>query len=137
MQNIFSHKPNVALSEADVESLTNTEWLVTNGLGGYASGTVGGSPTRVFHGYLIAALPVPMGRTMMLNDILEQVVLPDGRIIQLNGLERANGASLPASKYLTNFRLHLGLPIWSYEFDGFTLEKRLVLPHGQNTTYLN
>src|SRR5207248_4044485 len=72
-----------------------------------------------------------------LNDILEQVVLPDGRTIQLNGLERANGASFAASKYLTNFRLHLGLPIWTYEFDGLTLEKRLVLPHGQNTTYLN
>ncbi len=137
MQNIFSHKANVALSEADVKILTNTEWLVTNGLGGYASGTLGGSLTRVFHGYLIAALPVPLGRTMMLNDILEQVVLPDGQTIQLNGLQRANGASFAASEYLTNFRLHLGLPIWSYEFDGFTLEKRLVMPHGQNTTYLN
>src|SRR5438477_2904543 len=126
MQNIFSHKPNVALSEADVEILTNTEWLVTNGLGGYTSGTVGGSLTRVFHGYLIAALPVPLGRTMMLNDILEQVVLPDGRTIQLNGLETADGRSVTGSQYLTSFQLDLGLPTWTYEFDGLTLEKRLV-----------
>ena len=88
MQNIFSHKPNDALTQAELETLKSTEWLVTNGLGGYASGTIGGSLTRVFHGYLISALPSPFGRTMMLNQILEQVVLPDGRTIQLNGVER-------------------------------------------------
>src|SRR5207248_1067572 len=59
------------------------------------------------------------------------------RVFQLNGLERANSESFAGSPYLTNFRLHLGLPIWTYEFDGLTLEKALVLPHGQNTTYLN
>ena len=43
---------------------------MTNGLGGYASGTVGRSDDAGFHGYLIAALPAPMGRTMMLNDLV-------------------------------------------------------------------
>jgi predicted glycogen debranching enzyme len=137
MQNIFSHKPNDALSQAELETLRSTEWLVTNGLGGYASGTIGGSLTRVFHGYLISALPSPFGRTMMLNQILEQVVLPDGRTIQLNGVERARGPSFAGSQYLTSFDLDFGLPTWTYEFDGLTLEKRLVLPHGQNTTYMN
>jgi len=137
MQNIFSHKPNHPLSEADIQMLTTTEWLVTNGLGGYASGTVGGSLTRVFHGYLVAALPAPLGRTMMLNTIIEEVVLPDGRTIQLNGLEMAGQKSSAGSQHLTNFHLHLGLPTWIYEFEGITLEKRLTMPHGQNTTYLN
>ena len=137
MPNIFSHNPKNALSEAELETLTKTEWLVTNGLGGYASGTIGGSLTRVFHGYLIAALPGPLGRTMMLNQILERVVLPDGRTIQLNGLEKAQGESFIGSQYLTSFDLHLGLPMWTYEIDGLTLEKRLLLPHGQNTIYLN
>jgi predicted glycogen debranching enzyme len=137
MKNIFSHKPNNALSDAELEFLRGTEWLVTNGLGGYASGTIGGSLTRVFHGYLIAALPGPLGRTMMLNHILERVVLSDGRTIQLNGLEREHGESFAGSQYLTSFDVHLGLPIWTYEIDGLTLEKRLLLPHGQNTTYLN
>jgi predicted glycogen debranching enzyme len=137
MQNIFRHKPDHELSQAELEALKSTEWLVTNGLGGYASGTIGGSLTRVFHGYLISALRSPSGRTMMLNQILETVVLPDGRTIQLNGLERARGPSLTGSQYLTAFDLHLGLPVWTYEFDGITLEKRLVLPHGQNTIYVN
>src|SRR5579871_682809 len=51
------------------------EWLVTNGLGGYASGTLSGIITRRFHGLLIAALPVPHGRTMMLNTVQEIVHL--------------------------------------------------------------
>ena len=53
--------------ESSVEPLLTREWLVTNGLGGYASGTIGGVVTRRFHGLLIAALPVPLGRTLMLG----------------------------------------------------------------------
>ena len=54
------------------EPLVTREWLVTNGLGGYASGTIGGMPTRRYHGLLIAALPNPAGRVMMLNSLGEQ-----------------------------------------------------------------
>ena len=60
------------------DTVFRREWLVCNGLGGYASGTVGGAPTRRYHGYLIAALPNPAGRVMMLNSLVEQVRLPDG-----------------------------------------------------------
>ena len=65
--------------------LLTKEWLVTNGLGGYASGTVCGVPTRRFHGLLIAALPAPFGRAMMLNDVAEEVYLPDGSCHRLGG----------------------------------------------------
>ncbi len=59
------------------------EWIVTNGLGGYASGTVCGVPTRRYHGLLIAALATPLGRTMMLNQLQEQLVVPDGQEFSL------------------------------------------------------
>ena len=62
-------------------SLAGKEWLVTNGLGGYASGTVAGALTRRYHGVLIAALPTPFGRTLMLNYIWEQVRFRDGRVV--------------------------------------------------------
>ena len=52
------------------------EWLVTNGLGGYASGTVAGVLTRRYHGMLVASLPAPLGRIVMLNHVLERVRLP-------------------------------------------------------------
>src|SRR6476620_6851099 len=55
------------------------EWLVTNGLGGYASGTMTGLVTRRFHGYLVASLPAPRGRTMMLNHLRAIISTDKGR----------------------------------------------------------
>src|SRR5437899_1873339 len=137
MKTIFRHTAGTELTPDEVAALTKTEWLVTNGLGGYASGTIGGTLTRVFHGYLIAALPSPLGRTMMLNDILEHLVLPDRTRIRLNSERTAKGKSFGGSKYLAEFRLEGGLPVWIYEINGLTLEKRIILPHRQNTTYIN
>ena len=118
--------------------LLTREWLVTNGLGGYASGTVAGVITRRFHGYLIAALPAPLGRMMMLNDLVESLIFPDGRNVQLGGEERANAPiQLHGANNLTSFELDLGLPIWRYTIEDFVLEKRIVLPHNQNTVYIN
>ena len=57
----------------DDETHATREWLVTNGLGGYASGTVGGVITRRYHGLLIAALPSPHGRIVMLSHVAEQL----------------------------------------------------------------
>ena len=61
------------------QSLVWKEWLVTNGLGGYASGTVAGALTRRYHALLIAGLPTPFGRTVMLNALWERLRWPDGR----------------------------------------------------------
>jgi len=47
------------------EGLLTREWLVTNGLGGFGSGTVSGAVTRRYHGLLVAALPAPLGRCVM------------------------------------------------------------------------
>ena len=73
-------------SEAVPEVLSR-EWLLTNGLGGYASGTISGHVSRRYHGLLIAALPSPLGRIVMLNHLAEFVVLPDGRRLQFGGEE--------------------------------------------------
>jgi len=59
------------------DALVTREWLVTNGLGGYASGTVSGVITRRYHGVLIAALAAPFGRMVMLSHIAEQVRFAD------------------------------------------------------------
>ena len=123
---------------SETEQLLTREWLVTNGLGGYASGTVAGVITRRFHGYLVAALPAPLGRVMMFNDLVEQIKFPDGKVMQLGGEERTNApVQLHGADFLTEFRLDAGLPAWRYKFNGFVLEKRLMLPHGQNTAYVN
>src|ERR687893_353003 len=67
------------------------EWLVTNGLGGYASGTVAGMLTRRYHGMLVASLPAPLGRVVMLNHLLERVRLPGRGVIWLGDEDEVAG----------------------------------------------
>jgi predicted glycogen debranching enzyme len=123
---------------ADPESLVTREWLVTNGLGGYASGTVPGVITRRYHGLLIAALPAPFGRLVMLSHVAEQVKLADGRSVEIGGRERSGDApDAHGTGYLTEFRLESGLPVWRYDVEGLVIEKRLFLPHMQNTVHLS
>src|SRR6187200_3299184 len=74
------------------DAAVSREWLVTNGLGGYASGTVVGVITRRYHGLLIAALPAPFGRTVMLSHVAEQLRWPDGRRAELGGREGSGDA---------------------------------------------
>src|SRR5688500_3044642 len=94
-------------------SLIWKEWLVTNGLGGYATGTVSGSLTRRYHGLLVSALPTPFGRVVMLNYLWEQLRYPDGRVISLAAVNEAStGHELDSSRYLTGFWLDEGLPVW-------------------------
>jgi predicted glycogen debranching enzyme len=113
------------------------EWLVTNGLGGYASGTVAGPVTRRYHGILVAALEPPFGRTLMLNHIAELVRLPDGRSFQLGGDPAGDdGDGAPAAR-LAAFRLDLGLPVWRFELDGFAIEKRVLMPYLHNTVHVS
>jgi predicted glycogen debranching enzyme len=116
------------------EKLQTREWLVANGLGGYASGTLAGIPTRRYHGLLVAAMPAPLGRTLMLGQVEEVLRLPDGTIVRLSGEQRAGRpAEAPGAGHLREFRLEWGLPLWVYEAGGFRLEKRVFLVHLQNT----
>ncbi|HTM04946.1 MAG TPA: amylo-alpha-1,6-glucosidase [Vicinamibacterales bacterium] len=119
------------------QALTRKEWLVTNGLGGYASGTVAGTLTRRYHALLIAALATPFGRTVMLNAVAERVRFPDGRVVPLQRIvDTGAGKEFEASRYLVAFRLEAGLPVWEYECESVRFEKRLLMPHLQNTTHI-
>src|ERR1043165_8477271 len=103
-------------SGAPAETLLAREWLVTNGLGGYASGTLAGVAARRYHGLLVAALPAPLGRQMMFNHLSDMVRLGDGTTALLGGHEQQGGRlSIHGADYLTEFRLEMGLPVWHYE----------------------
>src|SRR5213080_860200 len=122
---------------SDPDSLVTHEWLATNGLGGYASGTVAGVMTRRYHGLLIAALDAPLGRTVMLSHVAEQLRFPDGRRIEVGGRERTGDApDAHGTGYLVEFRLEGGLPVWRYDIQGLLIEKRVFLPYMQNTVDL-
>jgi len=122
---------------ASPDSLVTHEWLVTNGLGGYASGTVAGVITRRYHGLLIAALEAPLGRTVMLSHVAEQLRFPAGRRIEIGGRERTGDApDAHGTGYLVEFRLEGGLPVWRYDIEGVVIEKRVFLRYMQNTVDL-
>jgi predicted glycogen debranching enzyme len=121
--------------DTDPQALGTREWLVTNALGGYASGTVSGVVTRRYHGLLIAALPAPLGRIVMLSHVAEQLRWDDGRRVEIGGRERATETP-EGSGYLVEFRLEAGLPVWRYDVDGLVLERRLFLTHLQNTVHV-
>jgi predicted glycogen debranching enzyme len=119
------------------EVLLTREWLVTNGLGGYASGTVSGAITRRYHGLLIAALPAPFGRMVMWNHVSEFLRFSDHDVVSLGGEERAGGQlDLKGADWLHEFRLEDGLPVWTYRVRDVVLEKRVLLPHLQNTVHV-
>src|SRR5436190_20260740 len=86
-------------------SLLRQEWLVTNGLGGYASATISGVVTWRYHGLLIAALPAPLGRMVMLNHLSEHLHLPDGRCLRIGGEETRRTDTLVGNDFITEFRL--------------------------------
>src|SRR5713101_9249618 len=112
-----------AVDPQDPDALVTREWLITNGFGGYASGTVAGVITRRYHGLLIAGLAAPHGRTVMLSHVAEQLRLSGDRRTEIGGRERSGDApDARGTGYLTEFRLECGLPIWRYEVEGLVIE---------------
>ncbi|HEY3699842.1 MAG TPA: amylo-alpha-1,6-glucosidase [Spongiibacteraceae bacterium] len=131
--------------QTDMNALRGREWLTTNGLGGFASGTVLGPPARRYHGMFVPNLSNPKGRFVAIPRIDEVIVLDD-RAINLGGAEyidTSNSADTPHAIdtpssgeghcYLREFRLDALMPVWVFEIGATVLEKTLVMPHGQNT----
>src|SRR5436309_5050139 len=119
------------------ELLLSREWLVTHGLGGFASGTLSAAIPRRYHGLLIAALPAPHGRIVMWCHVSAFLRLADDDVISLGAEERAGGQlQLGAADFLHEFRLENGLPVWTYRVRDLVLEKRVLMLHLQNTVHV-
>jgi predicted glycogen debranching enzyme len=123
----------------NLEAVLQREWLVTNGLGSYASGTVAGANTRRYHGLLVAALRPPVARTVLVAKVDEEVEY-DQRTFYLGTNEYQDGTIHPGGfVHLERFTLEDGLPVFLYRLGGpdeLMLEKRIWMEHGQQTTYV-
>jgi predicted glycogen debranching enzyme len=120
----------------DLSSALRREWIVTNGLGGYASGTVAGVNTRRYHGLLVAALTPPVGRTVLVAGLSEWAV-QDGRRYPLSTHEYGDGTVDPGGyRYVEQFSLDGMLPVWTYAFEDVLIERCVWMAHGANTTYV-
>jgi predicted glycogen debranching enzyme len=121
---------------ASLESSSRREWLVTNGIGGYAAGTVAGMNTRRYHGWLVAALRPPVERRVLVAQ-LDLAVTYRGRRVELGTNEFADGTVSPEGwRHLATFRREGTVPVWRWIVGDLVLERRAWMAHGRNTTYV-
>ncbi len=118
------------------DSASRYEWLITNGIGGFASGTVGGANTRRYHGLLIASLKPPLERTLFVSK-LDVVATYGGVRYDLSTNEFADSTQSHGYRHLQSFRLEGTLPVWTYVLGDAVLEQRVWMVHGANTTYVS
>jgi predicted glycogen debranching enzyme len=134
---MISFEPTDALI-MDPSQVLNREWIVTNGIGGYASATVAGVLTRRYHGLLVAALDPPLGRTVLVAKLDDSVSF-DGDPIPLFANQWHDGEAPiepDGFRHLVQFHLEGTTPVWTHEIEGALVEKRVWMEHGANTTYV-
>jgi predicted glycogen debranching enzyme len=120
----------------DLDAAEKREWLVTNGIGGYASGTVAGTATRRYHGLLMAALQPPAGRTLLVSGLDESVRYLDSSY-SLSTNRWISGFISPSGfLQIESFHLEGTKPVWRFALADAVLEKRVWMEQGANTTYV-
>ena len=120
----------------DLAAAERREWLCTNGVGGFASGTVAGLLSRRYHGLLVAALEPPLGRTLLVAKV-DETVAYDDRERQLSTNRWAGGTIDPHGyREIERFALDGTTPVWTYAVDDALVEKRVWMEQGANTTYV-
>lgn len=120
----------------DLAAAEEREWLVTNGIGGFACGTLAGTLSRRYHGLLIAALDPPRNRTLLVTKA-DEILRAGGDTYALSANRWASGAIDPTGyRYLESVRLEGAIPVWTYICGGTRIEKRIWMEHGANTTYV-
>lgn len=106
------------------------EWIITNGIGGFASSTdYGGMNTRKYHGLLIASMTPPYNRKLILSKVDESIEI-NGNKINLYTNE-ANGEITEGYKNLIKFEKDI-IPIYTYKVSNVIIEKSICMIHGKN-----
>ncbi len=124
-----------------LEAAAAREWLVTNGIGGYACGTVAGHLTRAYHGLLVAALNPPLGRSLLVTK-LDETATYGGKAYPLFTNAWAPGKGDPwgslvepqGYRHIEHFELEGTVPVWTFALGGAQLQKRVWMVRGENTT---
>ena len=113
------------------EKAINYEWLITNGLGGYASSTILNLNTRKYHALLVAALRPPGERTVILSKLDEDVNV-GGKIYQLGANDFGQNIYPQGYKFLKSFSVS-PFPTFTYSADEIEVKKTIILPHEKNS----
>lgn len=114
----------------DLAQAERREWWLSNGLGGYAAGTIAGSLTRRYHGLLITPLNGALDRHLLFAKA-EPTLVIDGQYYPLSCNHWQSGAIAPQGHmHIESFRLDSQLPVWVYAVAGVRLEQRIFMEQG-------
>lgn len=116
--------------ELKIEKALNKEWLITNGIGGYASSTIIGCNTRKYHGLLIAPLAPPGRRKVILSKIDESIEI--GRKNYNLYTNMSNNYISDGYKHLESFEKDY-IPIFTYKVEDVEIQKLICMEYGKNT----
>jgi predicted glycogen debranching enzyme len=115
----------------NLDAASQREWLVADGLGGYAMGTMAGLRTRRYHGLLVVATRPPAGRMLGLV-ALDPILIIGERRIPLAVHEWASGAIDPNGHvHLESFEIEDGLPRWRWAVGDVAIEREVAMDHGR------
>lgn len=119
--------------ELSLEKAITKEWVIANGLGGFASSTIIGANTRKYHGLLITPLSPPARRHVILSK-LDEAIEVEGRTIPLYTNIGENYIS-EGYKHQVSFEKDI-IPTFEYEVEGIQIKKQVVMEYGKNTVCL-
>jgi predicted glycogen debranching enzyme len=108
------------------------EWIVGNGLGGYASSTVIGANTRTYHGLLVASPEKSPGRFVLLSSLDEEISINE-EVYRLATHKYPDTIFPSGFNYISKFIL-VPFPLWVYQSGDFTIKKKIFMIHNSNTT---
>ena len=116
--------------EINLEKGLKTEWIITNGIGGYSASTIIGANTRRYHGLLIAPFTPPARRFVVLSKLDESIVIGENKYNLYTNVGKEFLSE--GYKFQTNFEKE-EIPTFKYEIDGICLEKSICMDYGKNT----
>jgi predicted glycogen debranching enzyme len=122
------HKPSYG-------DLSEKEWLVTNGLGGYASSTISGANTRRYHGLLVASMRPPTERTVVVSKVEETIIDKDSNRINLSSNQYPGVVHPNGYQWITRFEIK-PFPVTTFKGENFKLTKTISMVHDSNTTII-
>jgi predicted glycogen debranching enzyme len=125
--------PAIKFSQGELQRFDEAikkEWLITNGLGGYASATILGLNTRKYHGLLVAALHPPADRTVCLSKLDEEAII-ENAIYPLNSNEFQDRIAPGGYQFLRAFSIS-PFPTYNYAVEGVEIEKTIFMPQERN-----
>lgn len=118
--------------EVDKSTFPLSEWLLTNGIGGFASSTIIGLNARRYHGLLVASLNPPVDRRLLVAKLDEDLYINKNRYV-LGTNQVSDGYAQKGYMHLQRFERY-PFPTYIYQIEGVFLIKTILMVNGENTT---